>query len=468
MVAIVVLGLIAGCSSSSAGDTLSTQPAPSELQTTQPEAPPSTSGSPPSTTSEPTIEPSPTTTSAVDATAEASCDTAEPLPALRGESGDVVEVGTFDGVTVSVALYPLPDNRGAPWSQWGQGIVLPSGRFVSAVGDHLGLNGNSWFYEYDPASGELTRTAEVADPLGHKRGDWGYGKVHAQMGLGRCGEVIAATYWGSRRNLVIGGSYQGDHLLRYDPSTSEITSLGVPVPGFGVPSLAVSADGRTAFGEAVDPDSQPNAGSFFAADTETGEVVFRSDDDRHVGFRSILMGADGAAHFSAGNGQLFRYEPGADELTVAEGQLPGEWLRAATSVAPNGSVYGVTRGPDHLFEMTADGEIIDMGPTDGYVTSVALSPDGTMLYYMPDAHGRAWTNGAPLIAVDTATGAREVVVELHPLIERELGVRAGGTYNVAIDPQNGRIFVGLNASAEGSDDLEATFGSVVLVVIDLE
>ncbi len=399
---------------------------------------------------------------------DASCDVADQGSNVQGESTEVVEVGTVDGVTVSAGLYPLPHDRGDPWSQWGQGVVLPSGRFVSAVGDHLGVDGNSWFYEYDPESSTLTRTADVSDALDHDQGDWGYGKIHAQMALDPCGDVIAATYWGTRSDLVLGGSYQGDHLLRYDPATSGISSLGVPVTGFGIPSLAISADGRYIFGEAVDPESKPDAGSFFAADAATGEVVFRSDDRRHVGFRSILVGADGAAYFSAGDGRLFRYEPGSDDLTLSSDELPGEWLRAASAVAPDGSVFGVTRQPDVLFEMTPDGEIIDMGPTEGYVTSVALSPDGNTLYYVPDAHGESWVDGTPLIAVDTTTGEHDVVVELNPLIESALGVRTGGSYNVVVDPASGRVYIGLNASEVGSDAPETTFGSVVLAVVDLE
>jgi sugar lactone lactonase YvrE len=467
--ALLALVSVAGCSESSssqgAGPVMSTTPSASTQ--IQQESEPTTA--PASTTAVTTVlppTPPETTTSATAAERPPDCGPVVEVPELSGDSTDVVEVGTVDGVTVSAGMYPLPHDRGDPWSQWGQGIVLPSGRYVSAVGDHLGVDGNSWFYEYDPASGRLARTADVAEALGHVSGDWGYGKIHAQMGLGPCGEVVAATYWGTRNDLVVGGSYQGNHLLRYDPGTAELTSLGVPVPGYGIPSMAISPDGRHVFGEAVDPRSRPDAGPFFVADATTGEVLLRSDDAGHVGFRSILVDADGAAYFSAGEGRLVRYDPDAGDLAVAPGELPGDWLRAASGVAPDGSVFGVTRNPDRLFEMTADGQIVDMGPTEGYVTSIALSPDGSTLYYVPDAHGESWMNGTPLIAVDTASGDHEVLVELNPLIEPALGVRVGGTYNVAVDPRTGHIYVGLNASAVGSSDLEATFGSVVLAVVD--
>ena len=31
--------------------------------------------------------------------------------------------------------------------------------------------------------------------------------------------MITATYWGTRTDMVVGGSYTGDHLVRYDPAT---------------------------------------------------------------------------------------------------------------------------------------------------------------------------------------------------------------------------------------------------------
>ena len=203
-----------------------------------------------------------TTTTTESSTTSAAADDC-PAPtaptAAEGPSAPLEPIGAADGVTVSAAVYALPEGEGDPWSQWGQGVVLPDGRFVSALGDHLGRDGNSWFYEFDPTTNVLTRTAEVAAALGHQPGDWGYGKVHAPMVLGPCDEVIAATYWGTRTDLVVGGSYQGDHLLRYDPATHQITSLGVPVAGFGIPSLAISPDRRWIFGEAVDPATPTDA-----------------------------------------------------------------------------------------------------------------------------------------------------------------------------------------------------------------
>ena len=396
------------------------------------------------------------------------CAVAEPTP-VSGPAVAVEPIGEADGVSVAAAEYPLPDSPGDPWSQWGQGVVLPDGRFVSAVGDHLGADGNSWFYEYDPATGELTRTAEVAAALDHEPGDWGYGKVHAPMVLGPCDEVITATYWGTRTDLVVGGSYTGDHLVRYDPSTHDVGSLGVPVEGFGIPSIALSPDRRWVFGEAVDPgsDTESDSGAFFVADATTGQVVHRSDDPDHVGFRAILVTADGEALYAGPDGDVFGFTPGDEAPRRAEDVLPGEWLRTASPIAPDGSVYGATREPDQLFRVAPDGTITDLGPAEDYVASLGLSPDGSTLYYVPDAHGDAWTAGAPLVAVDTATGDHRVVVELQPLIEDGLGLRAGGSYNVVVDPGGDRVYVGMNTGPAGGGEDDDTFGTPILLVVDL-
>ena len=134
-------------------------------------------------------------------------------------------------------MYPGPAETGNPWSQWGQGIVMDDGRFLSAVGDHLGVDGNSYLYEFDPATGRLTTIADVLSIVDHQPGAWGYGKIHAPMVAGPCGEVYAATYWGTRRDLVYGDGYEGDLLLRLDPDARTISPLPAPAPGYGVPSM---------------------------------------------------------------------------------------------------------------------------------------------------------------------------------------------------------------------------------------
>lgn len=363
---------------------------------------------------------------------------------------------------VQVAVYPLPDYQGRPWSQWGQGVVLPDGRFLSAVGDHIGQDGNSYFFEYNPETESLSRVADVLALVPHQRGAWGYGKVHAQMLPGPCGSVWVTTYWGTRRDITYGDGYEGDIFIEIDPAARTIGSRGLVLERHGVPSLAGGGDTALMYGEAVDP--YDDSGVFVVYDPIAAEVVWSHSDDRHIGFRSIAVDDLGRAYYSLGEGRLARYDPAENERSVLEDTIPGDFLRAATAPDDAGIIYGVTRSPARFFALDPDGGIRDLGPALSYTTSLALTADQEAFLSVPAAHGKAWTFGAPLVAVDTDDGDQEILVELAPLVEDALGLRLGGTYSIAADPARNRVFIGMNASA-GSDD--SGFGHVVLVIVTL-
>lgn len=367
-----------------------------------------------------------------------------------------------DEPKVKAVVYPRPDYAGKPWSQWGQGLVLPDGTFISAIGDQHGADGNSFIYVYDPSTSRLTQIADVLSLVDHKPGSWGFGKVHAAIVAGRCGDAYLATYWGSRRGLAYESGYDGDLLFRFDTESRSFTRLGTPVPRHGIPSMAGFPERGLLYGEAVDPNAEPKGGAFFVYDTSSEKVVFRNSDVPHVGFRNVMVGPDGVAYFSAGEGRLWAYDPGRKRMRQHEAQLPGAWLRASTVPGPDGSVYGATREPDMLFALRPSGKIETLGPARGYVASLALDPSGKYLYYVPEAHGKSYEQGTPLVRVDTRTGKEEVVVKLNDLAEERLGLRLGGSYNVAVDPSGERVYIGMNAGKDGE-----SFGEVVLLVVDL-
>jgi hypothetical protein len=409
-----------------------------------------------------TTSTAPTTTVAPAPSVPGGCPPSGPPAAPEGPAA-TLEVLSEDEPRVSAAVYPRPDYEGDPWSQWGQGIALPDGRFLSAIGDHLGRDGNSYLYVFDPSTGALTQFADVHEVVGHQAGDWGYGKIHAPMVAGPCGEVFVTTYWGDSDDIEFGGTYAGDVLLRIDPSTLAVESLGAPVPEHGIPSLAGAAEG-VLYGEAVDPTAgEDYTGTFFVYDTAAREVVFSTEEEDHAVFRTVLVTPDGRGWFSAGVGQSYVYDPEADTVELVD--TPGGKLRASTAPAPDGTVYAATHEPDVLFAVEPSGSIREIGPLREYTASMALDPSGEHLYYVPEAHGTSWVEGTPLIRVDTATGEEEVVVELNDLAEEQLDLTLGGTYDVVMDPSGERLYLGMNAGPTGVED--AAFGEVVLVVVDL-
>ena len=392
----------------------------------------------------------------------------EVTPWSDGPSAELVTLADgSDGPAVHAAVYPRPDYEGNPWSQWGQGVVLEDGRFVSAIGDHIGVDGNSYLYEFDPAEGRLTQISDVLSLADLEPGEGGYGKIHAQMVLGPCGEVYAATYWGTVRDVVYQGDYRGDVLLRLDPAARTIENMGTILEDHGVPSMAGWAAGGLLYAEAANPQlHDPQRGALAVLDMATGERIFATEDkEDHRGFRAMAVDADGGVLFSRTNGGLARWDPETGELDDLDPTLPGEFLRAATPPAPDGTVYLVTQDPDVLAALGADGELRALGPAAGYTASLAMAPDGSRLWYVPHAHGGAAEVGTPVIEVDTATGEQRTVVELDPLAQDALGLSLGGTYNVAVDPTGSMLYLGMNAAEPGADSL---FGEVVLVTVELE
>lgn len=395
------------------------------------------------------------------------CEVPAGTPLERGDSTELPVLGEVNGVTVSGALYPHPDYEGNPWSQWGQGLVAADGRFLSAIGDHLGVDGNSYLYEYDPATRRLTQIADILSYTDHVPGTWGYGKIHSQMVTGACGEIYFSTYWGTFREIEFEGNYTGDIIFRLDPVGDTLAPLGVPVEHHGQASMASSADHGLIYGEAVDPIRKSDGvdeGPFFAFDPDTGETVFEGPDQPHVGYRSVMVDALGRAYWSVGDGRLAVYDPDTGETSTSEERLPGDWMRAASAVSPDGYVYGVTREPDRFFSMSPGGDIKNLGDAAGYTASIALSPDGSEFYYLPGAHGTSWQSNSPLIAVDTSSGEQTTVVELNDLVEDETGYTVGGSYDVAVSPDGSTIFLGVNVGEVGTD---STFGEVMLLVIEL-
>ncbi|MDH3678871.1 MAG: hypothetical protein OEV40_02855 [Acidimicrobiia bacterium] len=381
---------------------------------------------------------------------------------LAGPTAELVTLQ--DEPYIGAAVYPRPDYEGNPWSQWGQGIALADGRVITAIGDHLGADGNSYLFVYDPEASALTRFADVLSALEHESGSWGYGKVHGQMVDGGDGGIYFSTYWGTRRGLTLDGSYDGDVLFRLDTESLDLQPVVVPVPGFGIPSLAGDGRGRV-YGEAVDPFLDPASypgGGFFVYDVASGEVATFEPDPAHAGFRNVMIGPDGQAFYANEDGGLFTYDPTSGSISVTEIDL-GADLRASTSAASDGTIYGVTDRPTfEFFALDQDGQLDILGATPAYTTSLALLPDESGFLFVPGAHGQASEIGAPLIAVDSQTGEQTTLVELAELVSDEFGLVLGGTYSVTVDRERQLAHIGFNAGSQRDP-----WGEVVFVVVEL-
>ena len=226
-----------------------------------------------------------------------------------------------DAVTVYAAEYPLPGSTQGLWSQWGQGIALGDGRHLSAVGDHLGEDANSYFFVYDQGGRSLTRFADVLSTVPHETGAFGYGKVHAQMVRDACGSVWAATYWGTREDLRYENGYEGDRLLEIDANASTITDRGPFAGELGSPTMTITGDGRTLVAGSVDPETEePDRGLLTVFDTVARETLTQVDDPRQEGFRALgIDPGSGRVFYSIGDNSLAALDPGVWRVRGSRG-----------------------------------------------------------------------------------------------------------------------------------------------------
>ncbi|MEL7207414.1 MAG: hypothetical protein AAGK32_04140, partial [Actinomycetota bacterium] len=382
---------------------------------------------------------------------------------LDGPSAELITLS--DEPRITAARYPRPTYEANPWSHWGQGIALDDGRVITAIGDHLGADGNSYLFLYDPDANTLTRIADVMSALDHEPGSWGYGKIHSQMVDAGDGGVYFTTYYGTRRGLTYSGSYAGDVLFRLDTQTLDLQPLSVPVPGHGIPSLATNGSGLL-YGEAVNPllpDEQYPGGGLLVFDTSDPSASRFLEDPRHRVFRNVMTASDGTAWFAGDAGSLLRYDPVTGAVSVDDATTGRASLRASTGVASDGTIYGVTLDPFDLFAFRPGEDPRPLGQALDYTTSLALTPDEGSVLYVPGAHGDAPTFDAALLAVDTASGDQTVVVELFDLLEDEFGVVVGGTYSITVDPDRNHAHIVFNAGATADEP----WGELLFVVVEL-
>ena len=395
--------------------------------------------------------------------ANAECRAPDDIVAWSSErSVDVPVVAELqDGTRLRAAVYPHPAYEAELWSQWGQGVVLEDGRVLSAIGDHRGADGNSFFYVYDPNANTLTQIGDALSLVDHTPGDWGFGKIHAQMLHGPCHDVIVSTYWGTRSGLQFSDGYRGDVLVRIDPRNESLSVHGgVILDGHGVASMAATGDGTMLFAEAADPIDQ-SVGAFVALDGYTGERLFAERAEEVDGLRAMAVLPDDRVMVTWSGTSVAIYDPSDQQLRPTTIRLPGERLRAADQAGDR--LVVVTQSPPVFFEIDDTGAVEPIGEARGYTTSIT-SPDGRHFWYVPDAHGGAWESGTPLVEFDADTGDDRVLLELNPTVGAALGYRLGGTYNITSSPDGKTIFIGFNGAPEVENE---SFGEVVFVVVEL-
>ena len=369
----------------------------------------------------------------------------------------------------------LPDGgKGTLWSSWGDGRLASNGKYYLAIGNHLDLKagrGESRVYEFDPPTKMLRLVVDVRQIIPDP--NLAGGKIHGRIEEAADGSLYFATYWGKvPKDPDWEAGFRGSVLLRFDPTTGKAESLGVPVPKQGLPASIIDRGRGFLYFYAV------YSGDIIAYDIAARSVRYRGGGERQSGSRAFMLDSAGNVYFSTPEGGLARYDPETSKVAVTKARLPGadagrgNALRAATRAASDGMIYGMTKGGT-LFGFDPKRETIaDLGPNLGergdYTAVMVLSPDERYIYYAPGAHGSGARTGVPVIQYEIGGKRRKVLAFLGPVLRERCRYNMGGTYNMQISPDGGRLFATFNgAPFEPEAKRQTAFGLPSLVVIDI-
>jgi hypothetical protein len=370
---------------------------------------------------------------------------------------------------------PPAGNHVGPWSNWSQAVFhAKTGKFYSSVGDHGAYDAHTYIVEYDPASKTVRCLPEINHVLGRTADQFGEGKIHGWLDFYPQGSsnLWFCTYWAKypepeERDYATG--YDGGHIMSLNVETGDIVDYGVPIKRASYPYHRV--DTRRGIMYAVGM-----FGEFLAWDINAQKTLWAGylpegltwwnraimiDEETGFAYTTNMEKGDTAQHF-------IKYDPAKNRIFKLAAQTPMQpafgpklparrsEMRAQTSRrGPDGLFWGVSRDGELFTFDPVKEEVVDKGVNwpgeEKYTTSMARSPKGRYVYYLPGAHGESWSDGSPVIQYDTVTGTKKVLAFLHPYFYKKYGYTMGGTFSISLDTEGARLFVLMNG---GFVDLE--------------
>ena len=349
-----------------------------------------------------------------------------------------LETSRCEGCTIRFARYPTP-SYDAAWTQWGKGLVASNGRVYSGVGDHRGIDGNSYLYEYDPGTQTLRAIAHLQQAVPVPTGEYGFGKIHGRISEGRDGNLYFASFHGKFGDEGRGST---QYLFKYDLHSRRIEKL-VGLQGYGFPSTEMWGDGLLFYAQATDADER-NA-IFLVYDISARRVVFQTPQG-YDGSRAIFVDREGNAYANTADRHLFKYDPRLNELSMLDVQMPATALRQTIGPGPSGCMYGFNRDTFDLFRFDPESSTITgLCLLESDAASIELDPSGRYVYYIP------WGgDGQPgqLCRLDVSDPARVVhqqIADVARHIANKYGMQLQSSYNLTMSRDGGTLYLGFNA-----------------------
>lgn len=386
-------------------------------------------------------------------------------------------------VTVDYRLFPgLAEMDG----NWAALTATHDGKVYAGLACH-GCDGH--LVVYDPQSDRMSDLGSLTKLAGEANLHLGpQSKIHAKFGEGRDGRVYFGTHAGWWFNYARVGTkegYPGAHWMAYDPKSGRIEDFGIGPRFEGINTGAYDPKFNRIYGL-----THPR-GHFVYYDVASGRAV---DKGRVNNWDSICrtLGIDdnGNVYGNMGQGQIYRYDPVADEITELPLHVPirQKGISLGRDYAKSEShwrmvvwddqekkFYGIDESASILFsfdprrgqsgEVKRLGQLCVEGANDRrdipYATLTLALGRNRKLYYAPPARefdygGSQGAGASHLITYDLKSGTTEDLGEMR----LPDGRRVIGLNSADCAPDGTIYFVGAIEMREGPGEENIVAGKI--------
>jgi hypothetical protein len=365
-------------------------------------------------------------------------------------------------------------NEPGPWSNWSQAnFDSRTGNFYSSVGDHGKYDAHILLVEYDPEAKKVRCLPEVNKVLGRKILQFSEGKIHGWLDFYQSDHLETphlwyCTYWckypePDEEDFATG--YEGGHIMSYDVLSGDIVDYGVPLKRASWPYHRVDKKRGIMYAVGM-------FGEFLAWDINRQKTKWAGYLPSGMGWweRAIMIDEDTGMVYTSNRDKesdpmhhFIKYDPYKNRFFKLDCHVPKETMPSNRGSSEYQHMRSQTadRGPDGLFWCVSysgllytfdpdSEEITEKGYNwpgeQRYTCSMARSPGGRYIYYLPGAHGGGYLDGAPVVQYDTETDTKKVIAFLFPYYYEKYGYTPGGTFSIKLDDAGVNLFILFNGA----------------------
>lgn len=354
---------------------------------------------------------------------------------------------------------PDPALNGTGWSAWGDICLARDGKVYSGTGDHgddAGGKSHAYLYQWDPVTKILKQISDLNLIVPRTKGESTWSKLHARILEGADGNIYytGTLNDGNRADqpeFKWSEAIPGGQIYQYNPKTGE-NSLFASLPPRHCTATTMMDLKRNIFW--CNLETGPNG--LMAMDMATKAILYQAPPGSMKLNRNFALARNGVIYFN-GENAIWKCDLKTKSISPTKSSFndPNGGMRCSSDETKNGWIYGVAMNSNEIFRYSPKKDKLELlGKNfvlDGYTTVCVLSPNEKFLYYLPGAHGGAFSSYTPVIQYNIAERQQKVLAFMRAPMEARYHYVPAGTYGVKISADGSTLYVNFNGHA--ADDI---------------